>query len=408
VDSFVARDGLDNWHDRALWFRSKQEIAPSAAPIYGEALSRILAARKGRSAKCLVLDLDNTLWGGVVGDDGLEGIVIGQGSPLGEAYVAFQQHVRELSRRGVVLAICSKNDEAFALEPFERHPEMVLKRSDISAFAANWSDKPANIRAIAQQLNIGLDSLVFVDDNPFERELVRRELPMVSVPEVSDEPATYAGTLADAGYFEAVSVTAEDRVRTQQYRSNQIREDARKSATDLPSYLRSLEMRLIWSLFDRVGLQRTVQLINKSNQFNLTTRRYSEDEVIAVMQDPAAVGLQFRLIDRFGDNGVIGIVIGRLRNKAELYLDIWLMSCRVLGRQVEQAMLNVIVRQAFRLGAERVLGEYIPSEKNAMVRRHYPDLGFVEAEVAETGRSLSVLDVSTFHPAETIMDVTEG
>jgi FkbH-like protein len=408
VDAFVAQDGLERWHDRSLWHRSKQEIAPSAAPLYAEGIVRIISAKKGWSAKCLVLDLDNTLWGGVLGDDGLEGIVIGQGSPLGEAYVAFQQYVRELSRRGVIIAICSKNDEALALEPFEHHPEMVLRRGDIAAFAANWSDKPHNIRALAQQLNIGLDSLVFVDDNPFERELVRRELPMVRVPEISDEPASYARTIADAGYFEAVTVTTEDRARSQQYQGNKDREAARGSATDLPSYLRSLEMRLIWRPFDRVGLQRILQLINKSNQFNLTTRRYNEKEVLAVMNDSAAIGLQFRLQDRFGDNGIIAIVIGRLQNEAEFYIDTWLMSCRVLGRQVERAMLNLIVKEAVRLGAARIVGQYIPSEKNKMVRRHYPDLGFVERTVDEVGHSLSTLDVASFNPAETFMHVTEG
>ncbi|MDQ2802787.1 MAG: HAD-IIIC family phosphatase, partial [Pseudomonadota bacterium] len=192
IDDRVAQDGLAAWHDPALWHRSKQEIAPPAAPLYGDLVARQLAAGLGRSAKCLVLDLDNTVWGGVVGDDGVEGIVVGQGSPLGEAYAAFQDYCRELSRRGVILAVCSKNDEVNALEPFDKHPDMVLQRSDISCFVANWSDKAANIRTIAQELNIGLDSLVFVDDNPFERNLIRRELPMVAVPEVTDEPAFYA------------------------------------------------------------------------------------------------------------------------------------------------------------------------------------------------------------------------
>ena len=188
LDTREARDGIAAWHDTGLWHRAKQEVTPAAAPMYGDLLARIIAAKLGRSSKCLVMDLDNTLWGGVIGDDGMEGIVIGQGSALGEAYVAFQEYARELSRRGVILAVCSKNDEANAFEPFDKHPEMVLKRGDIASFVANWSDKAANIRAIAADLNIGLDSMVFVDDNPFERTLVRQELPMVAVPEVGDDP----------------------------------------------------------------------------------------------------------------------------------------------------------------------------------------------------------------------------
>jgi FkbH-like protein len=407
LDDRTARDGLSAWHDPALWHRSKQEISPVAAPMYGELVARLLAARQGRSAKCLVLDLDNTVWGGVVGDDGLEGIVIGQGSPLGEAYVAFQEYCRALSQRGVILAVCSKNDEANALEPFVKHPEMVLREADIACFVANWTDKAANIRHIARELNIGIDALVFVDDNPFERNLVRQELPMVAVPELGEDPATYAQTLADAGYFEVLSVTEEDRERTGQYQGNRARETLKASATDLESYLRGLEMRLICKRFDRIGLQRIVQLINKSNQFNLTTRRYTEAEALAVMADPDAFGLQLRLTDRFGDNGVIAIVIGRLQADRSLYIDTWLMSCRVLGRQVEPTTLNLIAGQAVRLGARRLVGEYIPTKKNEMVRDHYARLGFTVTEATAAGGSRAVLDLAAFEPAQTFIHVTE-
>jgi len=312
----------------------------------------------------------------VVGDDGLEGLVLGQGSALGEAYMAFQSYARELSRRGVILAVCSKNDEANALEPFDKHPDMVLKRTGIASFVANWSDKATNIRAIAQALNIGLDSLVFIDDNPFERSLVRQELPMVAVPEVSDDPTTYPRTIADAGYFEALAMTDEDRERTRQYQGNRARDALKAATTDLGAYLRGLEMELIWRPFDRVGLQRTVQLINKTNQFNLTTRRYTDEDVQALMQDPRAFGLQLRLLDRFGDNGIIAIVIGRMQDTTDplpgdLLIDTWLMSCRVLGRQVEPTTLNLIAAEAQRLGAKRLIGEYIPTKKNAMVKDHY-------------------------------------
>jgi FkbH-like protein len=408
LDARAAIDGLKAWHDPALWHRAKQEISPAAGPMYGELLARLLAAKQGRSPKCLVLDLDNTLWGGVVGDDGLEGLVIGQGSALGEAFVAFQEYARELSRRGVILAVCSKNDEVNALEPFEKHPEMVLKRHDIASFVANWSDKASNLRAIAEELNIGIGSLVFVDDNPFERSLVRRELPMVAVPEVGEDPATFAQTLADAGYFEALAITEEDRARTEHYQGNRQRERLKASATDLDSYLGSLEMELIWRRFDKLGLQRTVQLINKTNQFNLTTRRYTEPDVLAVMEDSRAFGLQLRLVDRFGDNGIIAIVIGKMSGEDDLLIDTWLMSCRVLGRQVEPTTLNLIAAAAKRLGARRLIGEYLPTKKNGMVKEHYVKLGFSVVETTADGGSRSVLDLPTFMPASTFITVTEA
>lgn len=408
LDARAALDGLSAWHDPVLWHNGKQEISPVAAPVYGDLVGRLLGAKQGRSSKCLVLDLDNTVWGGVVGDDGLAGLVLGQGSAAGEAFVAFQEYARDLSRRGVILAVCSKNDEANALEPFEQHPEMVLRRNDIASFVANWQDKPSNLRAIAAELNIGLDSLVFVDDNPFERNLVREELPMVAVPEVSEDPATYAQTVADGGYFESVSITDEDRVRSQQYQSNREREVLKASTTDLDAYLHGLEMQLIWRRFDAVGLQRTVQLINKTNQFNLTTRRYSEEDVVALIDDPRAFGLQLRLIDRFGDNGIIGIVIGRMSDEEELLIDTWLMSCRVLGRQVEPTTLNLVAAAAKRLGARRLIGDYLPTKKNGMVREHYPKLGFTLVEARDDGGSRSILDLPTFVPASTFIEVREG
>jgi FkbH-like protein len=408
IDTRAAFDGITYWHDVGMWYRAKQEIALPVAPLYGDLVGRLLAAKQGRSAKCLVLDLDNTVWGGVVGDDGVEGLALGQGSALGEAFVAFQNYARELSRRGVILAVCSKNDEANALEPFDRHPDMVLRRSDIACFMANWSDKANNIRAIAQELNIGLDSLVFVDDNPFERNLVRRELPMIAVPEVGGDPTGYIRAIADAGYFESLAVTDEDRERTAQYHGNRAREALRASTTDLRSYLRSLAMQLTWRRFDRIGLQRIVQLINKSNQFNLTTRRYTEEQTLAVMLDPGAVGLQLRLIDQFGDNGVIAIVIGRMQVGQDMLIDTWLMSCRVLGRQVELTTLNLLAQEAKKLGARRLIGEYIPTKKNRMVKDHYAKLGFTVISTDAAGGSCNMLDLAGFHPAETSIVTTQG
>lgn len=376
IDHVAARDGLSSWYDEPLWHRSKQEIHPRVSHVYGDQLGRLFAAMRGRSRKCLVLDLDNTLWGGVLADDGLDGIVLGQGTALGEAFVAFQRYALGLSQRGIILAVCSKNDESVALEAFTRHPEMVLRRGDIACFVANWNDKAANLREIARRLNIGLDALVFIDDSPFERELVRRELPEVAVPQLPEDPALYAQCIAAAGYFESLGVTGDDRDRANQYRANAEREQLRESATDMASYLHSLKMELHSAPFDEIGLPRIAQLINKTNQFNLTTRRYTEAEVRALLSDSAAVHLQFRLLDRFGDNGVISVIIGRLTPEGSLLIDTWLMSCRVLGRQVECAVLNVLVRRASRLGVTHLVGIYRPTPKNEMVKEHYSALGF--------------------------------
>ena len=408
VDTRATRDGVARWHDPGLWHRAKQEIALPAVPLFGDLVARWLAALQGKSFKCLVLDLDNTLWGGVIGDDGIEGIAIGQGSPLGEAHAAFQAYAKELSRRGVILAVCSKNDLANALEPFERHPDMVLRRDDIACFVANWTDKPANLRAIARALNIGLDALVFADDNPFERDLVRRELPMVAVPELGDDPALYASIIAEAGYFDTLSLTREDRERTGLYQANQARESWQDTATDLDAYLRGLEMRLVWRRFDPIGVPRIVQLINKSNQFNLTARRYTEPEVRAVMDDPLAFGLQLRLVDRFGDNGVIAILIGRLTGDGDVTIDTWLMSCRVLGRQVEPVTLDLAVAQARALGGRRLVGVYVPTARNGMVRDHYKTLGFSVNGVEQDGGYRAVYDVAAHEPAPTFIETVAG
>lgn len=408
VDESVIGDGIGRWHDPLLWHRAKQEVSPVAAPFYGDLVARFIAAKQGRSSKCLVLDLDNTLWGGVIGDDGLEGIVLGQGSALGEAFVALQLYAREMAKRGVILAVCSKNDHANAMAPFEQHPEMILKPADIACFVANWSDKAQNIREIAQRLNIGLDSLAFIDDNPFERNLVRSELPMVAVPEVPEDPGLIPAVIADAGYFEGLSVTEEDRERTKQYQANIAREALQAQAADLPAYLRGLEMELIWKRFDRIGLARTVQLINKTNQFNLTTKRYTEPDVLAIMDDPRVFGLQLRLTDRFGDNGIIAVVIGRAQDDASLVIDTWLMSCRVLGRQVEEATLILVAREPKRLGARKLIGDYRPTAKNGMVRSHYQKLGFTLLEENADGSSRSVLDLRQWQEPDIFIALKEG
>jgi FkbH-like protein len=367
--------GLETWEDPAHWHASKLSFSPSLTPLYGDFVARTVAAVRGRSRKCLVLDLDNTLWGGVIGDDGVGGIVLGQNSAAGEAFVAIQRMALELRSRGVVLAVCSKNEDDAARLPFREHPEMVLSEDHIAVFQANWTDKAANLRLIAQTLNIGLDSLVFLDDNPAERLQVRSELPLVAVPEVPAEPAMYPRILAAAGYFEAVSFSQEDRDRAVYYQANAQRAASLSATGNLDDYLASLEMVCSIGPIDSVSRARSSQLINKSNQFNLTTRRYSEREVEVVEKDPRKHAIQIRLTDRFGDNGIISVIIAD-RKDAVWEIDTWLMSCRVLGRRVPEAALAHLVEAARRDGARALIGRYIPSPKNKMVAGHFKDLGF--------------------------------
>ncbi len=408
VDAWAAKDGVDVWHDRALWNRSKQEIHPRVSPLFGDQVGRVLAAVRGQSKKCLVLDLDNTLWGGVVGDDGVDGLVLGQGSAEGEAFLAVQRYALQLAQRGVLLAVCSKNDEANAVAAFEQHPEMVLRREDILCFVANWTDKASNLRGIAKQLNVGLDSLVFLDDNPAERDLVRRELPMVAVPELPADPADYVSCLAEAGYFESLYLTEDDRVRAEQYRSNTAREALRETATDLSGYLQALKMELVWSRFDEVSLPRIVQLINKTNQFNLTTQRYTGAQVADLLDDTNIVALQLRLLDAYGDNGVIGVVIGRVVDGDALAIDSWLMSCRVLGRGIEEAALNLLAETAVQCRCTALMGVYRPTAKNGMVAQHYARLGFTQIDGQDGGESTWRLALADFVPRAVAMRVVEG
>jgi FkbH-like protein len=378
VASASQGDGLDAWFDAARWLQGKIEIRQQAAPMYGELLARVIGAQRGLSKKCLVLDLDNTLWGGVVGDDGIEGIVLGEGSPSGEAHAALQRYAKHLKERGIVLAVCSKNDAAIAEQAFGNHPEMVLRRSDIASFVANWEPKALNLQQIATNLNLGLDSMVFVDDNPAERAAVRAALPMVAVPELPGDVAQYVRCIADAGYFEAVAFTVEDRLRAEQYTANASRALELKSSNSLEEFLAGLQMTTVFGPVRDLDLSRVAQLINKTNQFNPTTRRYSAEEVAKFCADASCVALQFRLLDRLGDNGLVSVII--LRQDAVesdvLNIDTWVMSCRVFGREFEFETMNIAVETARQFGARALRGEYIPTPKNGVIKDLYSKLGF--------------------------------
>jgi FkbH-like protein len=374
--------GLVEWHDPVQWNLARLPFSQSRVPLYAEHVARLLAAWRGKSRRVLVLDLDNTLWGGVVADDGLEGLVLGQGDPSGEAFLQIQRTALELRERGVVLAVCSKNTDANAALPFRSHPEMLLREQHVAVFQANFDDKASNLRAIADTLSLGTDALVFLDDNPAERAQVRAALPEVAVPELPDDPAYYARALWAAGYFEAIAFSDEDRQRASMYQANAQRVQVRERVADLGAYLESLEMVISFAPFDAVGRERIAQLIAKSNQFNLTTRRYSSAQVQGFEEDPACFTLQVRLADRFGDNGMISVVLCRALGE-HWEIDTWLMSCRVLGRRVEEAVLAELVRHARVAGARRLIGRYLPTGRNELVREHYARLGF--APLAEAG-----------------------
>ncbi|MBR0934928.1 HAD family hydrolase [Bradyrhizobium jicamae] len=387
--------GLADWHSPAQWNLAKLPFSDDFVPLYAEHVCRIIGALRGKSRRCLVLDLDNTVWGGVIGDDGLEGIQLAQGDATGEAFLSVQQLALALRARGVVLAVSSKNTDSIARRPFKEHPDMLLREDHIAVFQANWDDKATNIRAIAKELSLGLDSFVFLDDNPVERGLIRREIPEVAVPELDSDPAGYARTLAAAGYFEAIGFSDEDRARADMYQANARRLSLQGQTSDLPSYLRSLEMRIVFGAFDPTTRSRVTQLINKSNQFNLTTRRYTEAQIEQLEGSDDVMTLHVRLFDKFGDNGIICVIICRPSRPGTWTIDTWLMSCRVLGRCVEQAVLSEILNRARAAGISTLEGRYIPTERNEMVREHYGKLGFTRVEEGPDGSSRWELSTDT-------------
>jgi len=394
----AARDGLAAWFDTARWLQAKIEIAPQAGVAFADLALRLIQAQRGQSRKCLVLDLDNTLWGGVVGDVGADGIVLGQGSAAGEAHAALQRHAKLLGQRGVILAVCSKNETAVVEEVFRSHPEMVLRQADIAAFAVNWNDKAENLRAIAARLNIGLDSLVFVDDNPAERARVREALPMVAVPELPDDPAGYVACVARAGYFESVAYTDEDRQRSDQYAANLQRDALRESAQSMDDFLRGLEMAVVYGPVGQVDLPRVTQLLNKTNQFNTTTLRMSAEEVAGVSGAARSLVLQFRLLDRLGDNGLVSVMILSPLADEPQSMEIvnWVMSCRVFGRQLEDEALNIAVEASRARGARQLRARFVPTKKNGVIAELFPRLGFAAAGAAADGSSQWQLDLAAY------------
>ena len=385
VANLATSVGLDRWFDEPKWHVGKLSFSLDIIPLYADYCLHLLAVAFGKCLrKCLVLDLDNTLWGGIIGDDGLSGIILGQGSAQGEAYLAVQKMALTLRRRGIILAVCSKNDDEIARLPFRKHPDMLLQEEHITVFLSNWRDKATNMVAIAEALNIGIDSLVFLDDNPAERKQVRDALPMIGVPELPEDPALFPRTLLAGGYFETMSFTQNDSLRAEQYQANALRALDTAKHRNLDDYLQSLEMVISFAPFDVINRARIAQLISRSNQFNLTTHRYSEMQVASLENAAESFTLQIRLADRFGDNGMISVVICH-RHGDVWEIDTWLMSCRVLNRRVEEAVLDYLVIQARYHGAIKLVGHYYPTERNSLVKDHYLKLGFTFIQPIENG-----------------------
>jgi len=399
IHYLCAQVGLSQWFSHTYWYNFHMAVSPEGTVALAHNVAGIIKSVYGKSKKCLVLDLDNTLWGGVVGDDGVQNLILGRDHPIGEAYLDFHRYVKDLQQRGVILAVCSKNDPENAKDGFS-HPDSLLKLEDFSAFKANWNPKPENIREIAAELNIGLDSIVFVDDNPAERALVADQLPEVAVPEVGADVSGFSMALERERYFEADRVVQDDLNRSAFYSSNAQRDALQARFRDYGEFLASLEMTAEISPFSPVYLERIAQLINKTNQFNLTTRRYTIAEVEAMAQDPAYITLYGRLADRFGDNGLVSVLIGRVLDK-KVELDLWLMSCRVLNREMEFAMFDTLVERCQARGVRRIVGVYIPSKKNSMVANHYASLGFRRLSESSGSHESWQFDVPETHSPRT-------
>lgn len=384
--------GKQRWFDPRYWHLAKQAVALEALPLLGRHTAAVIAAHLGLSRKCLVLDLDNTLWGGVIAEDGLAGIELGHGVN-GEAFVAFQDYLLKLKKKGVLLAVCSKNNEADAREPFEKHPEMRLRLDDIALFVANWQPKPDNLRLIANTLNIGLDSLVFVDDNPAERMAVRQVLPEVDVIPLPADPTQYTRALSQYLLFETSALTSEDANRTQQYQARARMAALAASTGSMADFYRSLQMQAMVAPFDELHLPRIAQLLAKTNQFNLTTRRHGMGQLQAFMRDPHCVHFYLRLRDAFADHGVVSVMIA-LRLGDVLDIDTWLMSCRVVGRTVEATMLEHLCQRAQQLGCTAIRGTYLPTPKNEMVKDLFSQFGFERLDDSD-GASRWLYDLRT-------------
>ena len=369
--------GEDGIKENKMYYIAKMPLSTKILPEVAKQTIDVIKAMKGKMKKCVILDLDNTLWGGVIGDDGLENIQIGE-LGLGHAFSEFQMWLKELQKRGIILAVCSKNEEETAKEPFLKHPEMVLHMEDIAMFVANWEDKASNIKRIQDTLNIGMDSIVFLDDNPFERNLVKSMIPDITVPNLPEDPSQYLNYVKSLNLFETAAYSETDKNRTKQYQEEMGRVNLQKQFSSYSEYLERLEMTAEAKPFDKFHFSRIAQLTQRSNQFNLRTIRYTEQEIEQLAKEKEYLTLYFTLKDKFGDYGLISVVIMDKQPENTLFISEWVMSCRVLKRSMEEFILDEIIRTAEEHGFDKVTGEYIRTPKNNMVSELYKKMGFQE------------------------------
>ena len=394
--------GLDNWHAPATWYAYKYAMDTQYIALLCHSVTCIIKSLFGKNKKSVILDLDNTLWGGIIGDDGPEGIVLGKETPAGMAYSEFQAYLKELTHLGVMLNVCSKNEEANALAGFSRS-DSVLTRDDFLCFKANWEPKHLNVAAIAQEINIGADSFVFMDDNPVERDIVRTEIDGIAVPELT-APEMYISAIDKAGFFEVTTLSADDKKRNEMYKQNLQRSAMQQSFGDYSAYLRSLEMHADIGSFDKEHAERITQLINKTNQFNLTTRRYTASEVESLIGSSEYITLYGRLVDKFGDNGIVTALIAK-KDGNEASIDLWIMSCRTFKRNLEHAIFDRLVSECKQLGITKINGLYLPTAKNLLVSDFYATIGFEKTAQAEDGSKTFVFTAfDGYVPQNTVME----
>ena len=389
-----AQYGLDSWCDEFYWYMYKYALAVPAIPYFAFSLSNIIKAIYGKNKKAFALDLDNTLWGGIVGDDGVENLAIGHETAKAEAYTDFQRYLKAHSRMGIPLTVNSKNEMENALAGLE-HPESSLSKDDFVIIKANWNPKSQNLSEISDELNLGIDSIVFVDDNPAEREIINQSFPLTATPDIGDMPEKYIRILDRCGFFECVNIADDDLKKVEMYQQNKKRASMSQSFTNYDEYLKSLKMTAKIESFIPMYEQRIAQLTNKSNQFNLTTKRYTQAEIEKVAADREYITLYGKLSDMFGDNGVVSVVIGHIDGDV-LNIDLWIMSCRVLKRDMEFAMMDSLIKKCRENSVKTVYGYYYPTAKNAMVKDFYRLQGFEKIEEDEQGNTKWQLDVETY------------
>ena len=397
--------GLDKWANQFYWHMYKYAMEVPAIPYLSFNIANIIKSIYGKNKKSIVLDLDNTLWGGIVGDDGVENLAIGPEVPSGQVYSEFQKYLKEHQSLGIILNINSKNEYENAIAGLE-HPASILKPDDFVIIKANWNPKNINIKEIAEELNLGADSFVFVDDNPAERQICSDYVEGIATPEI-DIPENYITIIDRNGYFEVTNFSNEDLKKNELYKDNAKRSQMMATFEDYDEYLKSLKMKAEISEFKPIYLERISQLSNKSNQFNLTTKRYSLADIEEVNRDNNYIKLYGKLEDIFGDNGVITVVIGNIKNKNELHIDLWIMSCRVLKRNMEFAMMDMLVKKAKERNIETIYGYYYPTAKNKMVNNFYDIQGFEEVSCDEEGNKVYKLDISNYKNKNNVIEVEE-